>query len=128
MATKSQNGVVDAPDITIADDMFLSWGDTGPKRVRKYIPKYKKWIEFLDTIPIDRLASLQSQFMQGETKDQLGFQMAVLKEVMIIPALQTDESRRAAMHADGALISMIITQVITIKDADTDQDESLGNA
>ncbi len=96
----------------VGEEQFLSWGEaTEIKTKRVYVERYGKYIEYKTMIPLDMLMAIQARYPK---KDRLSLQaktVEILKAVMIMPPV-TEESARAVMKADAALITGIIADVL----------------
>lgn len=120
------NGTATAAEtqvITEGDQEFLTWGETTEiKTKRLYIDKYRKWIEYLDRVPLDEMVKIQARYLGGGRKDMAGYMIAVLKYVMITPKVTSDN---VLMKADSGLLLTIVGDVVNQKEAD-DMRDGLG--
>ncbi len=64
MVTKSDNGqaVIEAKAELggVGEAEFLTWGEASEVRSKRlFLPRYNKWVEFRDRIPLDEMAHRQ---------------------------------------------------------------------
>jgi hypothetical protein len=96
----------------ITEDQFLSWGEaTEIKTKRVFVERYGKYIEYKTMIPLDVVMSIQARHPKKDRASTLAKTIEILKAVMVMPPI-TDESARAVMKADAALITSIIADVL----------------
>jgi hypothetical protein len=86
------------------------------KFVDKYYPQIGATVRFRNFIPLDRLLQLQARYnmlmgRQGQ-RDSRGFLVAVLKEVLVIPRVQTAEDERLLLKANAAVLLDILGAVL----------------
>lgn len=86
------------------------------KFVDKYYPQIGKTIRFRNFIPLDRLLQLQARYnmLTGRAgqRDSRGFLVAVLKEVLVIPRVETADDERLLLKANSAVLLDILGEVL----------------
>jgi hypothetical protein len=102
----------------IPEDQFLSWEDASkPETKRIFVEKFGKYVEYLSSIPLDKMAEIQTRYAGSTSGAALNRMMAILEHVMIRPALTTQEAKRAAIKGDSALIYQIVGDVVNAETA-----------
>lgn len=88
----------------------------GAKFVDKYYPQLQAKIRYRNFIPLDRLLQLQAKHNmltggRGQ-RDSKGFLISVLKEVLIVPRIQTPETERALLKGNAAVLLDVLGEVL----------------
>ncbi len=96
-----------------AEDNVVTWEEiTRIEQKTISLEKYDgKTITYLNKIPLDKAIALETRYMKQGASDTLGFMVAILKEVLVRPAL-TEDALRAVMKADASLVMGIFTDVM----------------
>jgi len=104
------------PDVRLAtwDDLACS-----PNVVDKYFASIDKTVQFREFIPMERLLELQTRFgMTGGRgrRNSKGFFIAILKEVLVSPAIKTKADERLVMKANSKVMMDVVGEVLGAED------------
>lgn len=76
-----------------------------------------KTITYRTMVPLDVLAQFQALYMSNGKRDLLEYFKALLKYVLVGPAVQTEAQARALIKADAAVMLQIIGEVTSPQEA-----------
>ncbi len=110
----------------IPEEGFLTWDEAAKITTKRvFVKKYGKYIEYLSMIPYDETMRIQAAIQGKDREATRQRTVAILKRVMINPPL-TDETARMLGKVDTAVITEILNDVFSAKEAQ-EALESLGN-
>lgn len=107
----------------ITDDQILTWEEaTNIQTKRLFLPKFGKYVIYRTMIPLDVMARIQAQHAGKRFEDVMARYVAILKYVLINPAVKTPEAERALVKADSATFFEVMNDVLSKDQADEIKD------
>ena len=108
-------------EVAEQDGQLATWDDLAcsPTVVDKYFASIDKTVQFLEFIPMERLLQLQTRFgMTGGRgrRNSKGFFIAILKEVLITPAIKSKADERLVMKSNSKVMMDIVGEVLGAED------------
>lgn len=100
------------------EDRFATFEDLceSGKFVDKFYPQIGAKVRFRTFIPMDKLLQLQARHNMLTTgrgrRDSRGFLIAVLKEVMVEPRVDTKEKERLLLKSNAVVLLDILGEVL----------------
>ena len=108
-------------EVAEQEGQLATWDDLArsPNVVDKYFASIDKTIRFREFIRMERLLQLQTRFgMTGgrSRRNSKGFFIAILKEVLVEPAVKTKQDERLVMKSNSKVLMDIVGDVLGADD------------
>jgi hypothetical protein len=102
------------------NEQELTWDDLGAKHeiITLRVKGLKRPIRYFSSLPMDEALAINAKHAEDLKRgNRDGFIVDILRAVMIEPTLNTEQSARAALKSNFALLNRIVDDVSTFKEA-----------
>lgn len=106
--------IIDTEGNVVEEKKYATWADLcEPPPVKEVQLRGGKWIKYRPWIPSDKMAEIQRKATKPNGKiDGAQFTTLILKEVMLVPRIETEADMRAAMKADSSMALALVNQTV----------------
>jgi hypothetical protein len=98
------------PAAEVSND--ATWEDLSEVRIKSKAYRGKT-VKYREIIPLDKLAEIQARFPGAAARTQmLDMYVEILSAVLVAPAVENEQHKRALRKADGGFLTTIAQEVL----------------